>query len=46
MEGLGAEGEYGVYGLILILPTTSNKLLAEWQGPYTIVQKNGQVNYV
>ena len=31
---------------VLILPPTStNKLLAEWQGPYPITKRIGQVNY-
>ena len=28
-----------------MLPTNSNKLLAQWQGPYPIIQKTGPVDY-
>ena len=31
--------------VLILLPTTSNKLLVEWQGPYTITRKLGKVNY-
>ena len=31
--------------VLILLPTTSNKLLAEWQGPYMITRKLGKVNY-
>ena len=29
----------------MLLPTTSNKLLAHWQGPYCVIRKVGKVNY-
>jgi len=29
----------------VLLPTDSNKLLAQWQGPYPIIQKTGPVDY-
>ena len=32
-------------GLIL-LPTTTNKLLAQWQGPYLVLRQVGKVDYV
>lgn len=32
--------------VLVLLPTVTNKLLAQWQGPYTIVKKLGKVNYV
>lgn len=31
--------------VLLLLPTSSNKLLSKWQGPYTIVRKMGPVTY-
>ena len=31
--------------VLVLLPTSSNKLLAEWQGPYVITRKIGTVNY-
>ena len=31
--------------VLVLLPTCSNKLLAEWQGPYSVVQRIGQVCY-
>ena len=31
--------------VLALLPTTSNKLLAQLQGPYTVVHKVGEVNY-
>ena len=31
--------------VIVLLPTSSNKLLAQWQGPYTVVRRIGKVNY-
>ncbi len=31
--------------VLLLLPTSSNKLLAKWQGPYTVVRKMGPVTY-
>ena len=32
--------------VLVLLPTSTNKLRAQWQGPYTVVQKNGEANYV
>lgn len=29
----------------MLLPTSSNKLLAQWQGPYCVLHKTGKVNY-
>jgi len=29
----------------VLLPTSSNKLLAQWQGPYCILRKVGKVDY-
>jgi len=29
----------------VLLPTSSNKLLAQWQGPYRILRRVGKVNY-
>ena len=31
--------------VLVLLPTSTNKLLAEWQGPYTVVRRIGQVVY-
>ena len=31
--------------VLALLPTTNNKLLAKWQGPYTIIHKMGKVTY-
>ena len=31
--------------VLVLLPTDNNKLLAQWQGPYPIVQKTGPVDY-
>ncbi|KAL1247871.1 hypothetical protein QQF64_023247 [Cirrhinus molitorella] len=31
--------------VLLLLSTSSNKLLAKWQGPYTVVQKMGPITY-
>ena len=31
--------------VLILLPTSTRKLLAEWQGPYQIVKKVGEVNY-
>lgn len=31
--------------VLLLLPTSANKLLTKWQGPYTIIQKMGPVTY-
>ena len=30
----------------VLLPTSTNKLQAQWQGPYTVIQQNGPANYV
>ena len=32
--------------VLVLLPTSTNKLRAQWQGRYEIVQKNGEANYV
>ena len=38
--------QFAVGDLVLVLlPTSNNKLLAKWQGPYQIVKKTGEVNY-
>ena len=31
--------------VLVLLPTDNNKLLAQWQGPYPIIQKMGPVDY-
>ena len=31
--------------VLVLLPTSTNKLLARWQGPYQILQQVGKVNY-
>jgi len=31
--------------VLVLLPTDTNKLLAQWQGPYKIVKQIGKVNY-
>lgn len=31
--------------VLLLLPPSTNKLLAKWQGPYTVVRKMGPVTY-
>lgn len=31
--------------VLILLPTSTNKLLAQWKGPYKIVRKTGKVNY-
>ena len=31
--------------VLVLLPTSSNKLLAQWQGPYYVLRKTGKVNY-
>ena len=31
--------------VLILLPTSSSKLLARWQGPYEVVRKCGKVNY-
>ena len=32
--------------VLVLLPTTSNKLLAQWQGPYQVLQRMGKVTYL
>ena len=32
--------------VLVLLPTTSNKLLAQWQRPYQVVQRMGKVTYL
>ena len=32
--------------VLVLLPTSTNKLLAQWQGPYQVLQKVGKVNYM
>ena len=32
--------------VLVLLPTTTNKLLAQWQGPYRVLCRTGAVNYV
>ena len=32
--------------VLLLLPTTHNKLLVKWQGPYRVVKRIGKVNYM
>ena len=32
--------------VLVLLPTSSSKLLAQWQGPYQIVKRVGKVNYL
>ena len=31
--------------VLVLLPTTSNKLLAQWQGPNCVLRRVGKVNY-
>ena len=31
--------------VFVLLPTSSNKLLAQWQGPNDVLRKTGKVNY-
>lgn len=31
--------------VLVLLPTASNKLLMQWRGPFTFVEKVGKVNY-
>ena len=31
--------------VLVLLPTTHNKLLAKWQGPYNVICKMGKVTY-
>ena len=32
--------------VLVLLPTSSSKLLAQWQGPYQVVKRVGKVNYL
>ena len=32
--------------VLVLLPATSNKLLATWQGPYEVLKRTGKVNYI
>ena len=32
--------------VMVLLPTSTHKLRAQWQGPYTIVERVGQANYI
>ena len=32
--------------VLVLLPTSSSKLLAQWQGPYTVIRPVGAVNYL
>ena len=32
--------------MLVLLPTTANKLLAQWQGPYQVVKRLGRVSYL
>ena len=32
--------------VLVLLPTSTNKLLAQWQGPYQIVTRMGKLNYM
>ena len=31
--------------VLVLLPTNTNKLMAQWQGPYQVVKKIGNVDY-
>ena len=31
--------------VLVLLPTSTNKLLAQWKGPYKVIRKIGKVNY-
>ena len=31
--------------MLVLLPTSSNMLLAQWQGPYQVLRKVGKVDY-
>ena len=31
--------------VLVLLPTSSNKLFVQWQGPYYVLRKTGKVNY-
>ena len=30
----------------MVLPTSTNKLLAQWQGPYQVFERSGHVTYL
>ncbi|XP_068225272.1 uncharacterized protein [Palaemon carinicauda] len=32
--------------VLLLLPSDTNKLLSQWQGPYKVIGKKGQVDYI
>ena len=32
--------------VLLLLPTSTSKLLAQWQGPYRVLKKKGRTNYL
>ena len=32
--------------MLVLLPTATNKLLAQWQGPYQVVKRLGKVSYL
>ena len=32
--------------VLVLLPTSSSKLLAQWQGSYQVVKRTGKVNYL
>ena len=32
--------------VLVLLPTSTNKLLAQWQGPYQVLERMGQVTYL
>ena len=32
--------------VVVLLPTSTYKLRAQWQGPYTVVREIGDVNYM
>lgn len=34
------------YPVLVLLPTASSKLLAQWQGPYQVVKRMGKVSYL
>ena len=31
---------------LVLLPTVSNKLLAQWKGPYEVIERKGDLNYI
>lgn len=32
--------------VLVLLPTSTNKLVAGWQGPYRVLRQVGKVNYI